>query len=253
MKQRIILLLILSYCHFSSAQNIFTEVIASYGFAAESTHLKVECTVGEVMVEAYDNGTLQLTQGLHQGYSYIQSDIILSDQIISGGHNECFSALQTIVTENFVVEQGSGVVLIAGQQINLLNGTKVHHGGNLLAYITTTGSFCENPRNLLTVNTVTNENYPTDNSPVKIMSDRNNFVHVYPNPNSGQFFIKINDPDNYVPINIEIFGMLGEKVYHCEVTETENYLIDISHYAKGFYIIRIHHGQKTWIEKISKL
>lgn len=255
MKKILILFCILPFIN-AYTQSPVSEVISTCGNSSTHSDLMIEWTVGEIMVEAYTNGSLQLTQGLHQGYSAIQSDVVLFNQTISSGQNECFSALQTIITENFTVEQGSSVILIAGHKINLLNGTIVQHGGNLLAYITTTGSFCENPRSLLTVNTentVADENDLPDSNNRKALSDIDNTIHVYPNPNTGQFFIKINNQDRSYPILIEIFGMLGEKVCQHEVMETDNLLIDISQQVKGFYIIRMNNGKRTWVEKISKL
>jgi hypothetical protein len=67
----------------------------------------------------------------------------------------------------------------------------------------------------------------------------NNSVKVYPNPNSGRFYIDGNIQD--------VYNLLGEKL------EYEGYLnggeIELK-VPKGIYIIEIHSGKKTSFEKI---
>ena len=73
-------------------------------------------------------------------------------------------------------------------------------------------------------------------------------ISVFPNPSNGKFTITTNSSS----INgIEIFNILGEKVYTIKDSkhETPN-LIDISNFQKGIYFIKIYAGGVKYTEKI---
>lgn len=71
---------------------------------------------------------------------------------------------------------------------------------------------------------------------------------VYPNPNNGLFSLKMNGlaPDD--KLNIEIFNVLGVKVYANEIAN--NSPIDLSNQAKGIYVIRIRKDNKSFTQQM---
>ncbi len=76
-------------------------------------------------------------------------------------------------------------------------------------------------------------------------------VSVFPNPNSGKFTIKTQ------PINglmqegiIEIFNMIGEKVYYSNFSQQISKEIDFTNNSKGVYFVKITNGEKIFTEKI---
>jgi hypothetical protein len=70
-------------------------------------------------------------------------------------------------------------------------------------------------------------------------------VSVYPNPTSGNITVK----SNINKSSIEIYNMLGEKMYNSKIN-SEIKDIDFSNKPKGIYFIKIYAGEKIQIEKI---
>lgn len=59
---------------------------------------------------------------------------------------------------------------------------------------------------------------------------------IYPNPSNGYFNIKIDD--NVTTKTIEVYTLLGQKIYSKQITENTS-AIDLSNQSKGIYIYKI--------------
>lgn len=66
MKRILPLFLGLAMCSWGFSQSISPEVTASAGDHFTGTNVQLSWTIGELMVETYDNDQIQLTQGFHQ-------------------------------------------------------------------------------------------------------------------------------------------------------------------------------------------
>jgi hypothetical protein len=82
---------------------------------------------------------------------------------------------------------------------------------------------------------------------VEQMVGEESSMQVFPNPSNGLFSIK---HENNQALMIEIFNLIGEKIY--SVTKDSNAAtdIDISHAPKGVYFVKISDGENDHIEKI---
>ena len=86
------------------------------------------------------------------------------------------------------------------------------------------------------------ENNDVSNGSFIISSDKIEF-EFFPNPNQGLLYIKTNKDTE-----IEIFSLIGQKVYEKKVTNSRS--IDISLLAKGTYFLRIIQNKDAQTEKI---
>lgn len=86
------------------------------------------------------------------------------------------------------------------------------------------------------------ENNDVSNGSFIISSDKIEF-EFFPNPNQGLLYIKTNKDTK-----IEIFSLIGQKVYEKKVTNSRS--IDISLLAKGTYFLRIIQNKDARTEKI---
>lgn len=79
----------------------------------------------------------------------------------------------------------------------------------------------------------------------------NNNFSVYPNPSNGIINI-INTNESIVksPITISVFNLKGNKIFETINSSSSNFKIDISSFAKGFYIINISDGITKTTNKI---
>ena len=81
------------------------------------------------------------------------------------------------------------------------------------------------------------------------ISDHANFK-LYPNPNNGRFIIEFDDK-TINKINLEIYSLLGEKIFEkSDLNPQSSNEIDLSDSPKGVYMVRILDGEKIYSEKI---
>jgi hypothetical protein len=71
---------------------------------------------------------------------------------------------------------------------------------------------------------------------VNNISPYNGSVNLYPNPNNGRFTIELSGIN--FKSSLEIFNILGEKVYQTRLNASTNQ-IDLSNYSNGIYLYRV--------------
>lgn len=74
-----------------------------------------------------------------------------------------------------------------------------------------------------------------------------NVVTIYPNPSNGTFQINSN---GLQVSRLEIYNLLGEKIYTSTKNAESNFTIDISNQSKGIYFVKIYEGEKSYTNKI---
>ncbi|MCE3227390.1 MAG: alkaline phosphatase domain protein [Bacteroidetes bacterium] len=84
-------------------------------------------------------------------------------------------------------------------------------------------------------------------------SESENLIYaVYPNPNNGQFHVRVNglkDGDAF----IGLFNVVGELVYHTNGTVSNGELnkeINVEEIASGIYFMKVSTGEKTYTKKM---
>ncbi|HTB30752.1 MAG TPA: T9SS type A sorting domain-containing protein [Bacteroidia bacterium] len=87
-----------------------------------------------------------------------------------------------------------------------------------------------------TVRHIASWNHPTGISPIE---ENENVINVFPNPSSGIFTIAFVGAQNFVPKNIEVFNMLGEKVFTAIRQLADDNLINLSNQPSGVYFYRV--------------
>jgi TolB-like protein len=79
----------------------------------------------------------------------------------------------------------------------------------------------------------------------------NDKVSILPNPNSGKFIVKTQSINElHQDGEIEIYNMIGEKVYTSSFNQQLSKEIDFTNTAKGVYFIKVSYGDKFFTEKI---
>jgi hypothetical protein len=176
--------------------------------------------------------------------------VTLDGVVVGSGQDMCFEALQTITVggaENFLVESGANVNLIAGQNVRMLPNAVVNSGGYLHARITTSGNYCSNPLPL--VADTGDEELVLSAEPNSGVSDAF-FVKVYPNPTSGKFTLELLDLGEASMVFVEIFSNIGERIFSCELPAMKQYQFELSEHQPGIYLVRVMQGNEVGVEKI---
>lgn len=83
-----------------------------------------------------------------------------------------------------------------------------------------------------------------------INSSNNIEFDVFPNPNYGKFSIKLNNKNVLSEANLNIYNLIGEKVFSSTIKEQKEINVDISSENKGVYIIKLIQGDEVFVKKI---
>jgi hypothetical protein len=74
---------------------------------------------------------------------------------------------------------------------------------------------------------------------------------VYPNPSEGNFTVQFESDSIHQP-KIEVYNILGERVYRKEFAKTFHFNenIQLPRRASGLYLISVQEGDRKFVKKI---
>lgn len=167
--------------------------------------------------------------------------------------NGCDSVLQLTLTENplpvpVIIQQGAALSVQAFNSYQWLqDGTPVNGA--------TAGSFTVQSTGSYSV-VVTDSAGCTDTSQAVLVTISGieditgNKLVVYPNPTTGKVILQLQGAP-YSVDNIEVANPLGQVLGKVPVLPSgNNYMVDLSTYATGVYLLRIHAGSNSIISRV---
>jgi large repetitive protein len=174
--------------------------------------------------------------------------VYLNELIITSGEEFCQTTTSIIMTENFFVETGAIVELVAGHAVLLKPDTKIHNGAYLHAFIFGDTTYCEQP-----ASSIVSELLPESvDKNLSTETYKESFFKVYPNPTTGLFSLELTESNEYSKAFIEIVNMLGERILRMELQAIATTSFDLSNHQPGIYLIRVMMGDEVGVEKIIK-
>lgn len=173
----------------------------------------------------------------------------LQNKTIGSGTVTCADAAQTLLIAGngttYVVENGGSVTHIAGTNIIYYPGTRVHPGGYLHGYISTT--FCA-PY----IHPAPPAVMAGTGSSEKGSISRNTQFKVYPNPTPGRFTVELQGNESPANVKVEIFGSLGERIQTTPSMQSNREEYTLEGRPSGMYMIHITSPSGTETRKIIK-
>ena len=167
----------------------------------------------------------------------LADDPVLSIQnvTVGSGTTSCYDAIQTIRVAGsgttFEVQSGGSASFIAGQNILFFQGVKATSGGYLHGYITSNNQYCgQAPASMVTA--VSPDGYDE-------MPAAGNLFKIYPNPNTGAFTLEFSDTGFRGPYEIEIFGILGERVLRERISSEHRHTFSLNSMPPGIYLVKV--------------
>ena len=158
---------------------------------------------------------------------------------IADGQTTCYNATQTLTvaggSTTFVVQNGGSVTMIAGQNIIYLPGTSVQAGGYMHGYISDT--YCGQKAPAIVTTPAGNEELP--------VISQNIYFSLYPNPTTGSFTLEQKGEKLYGKVNVDVFGMRGDKVLTSEMTGEKKHEFTLSQLPAGLYFVKVVAGEYT--------
>lgn len=83
------------------------------------------------------------------------------------------------------------------------------------------------------------------------LNPSNEGISIYPNPSNGNFQLKINNSQPSKDYKLEVFNVLGTKVYSkTDLQSQSTSSVDAADLPKGTYLVRIYNGKETYNRKI---
>ena len=192
---------------------------------------------------------------LHWG-GEVAGNVALQGVDVVSGQDICFDATSILTVagggNTFVVQDGGNVNLIAGHNIRMLEGTSVHSGAYLHAYIS--NEYCTLPPAMLAAEEDTDAYTETvSEKSSEVFENRiNDLFRVYPNPTTGIFTLELNTGNESGSVRIEIFNLLGERILNTEQQTNSHYQLDLSGNKAGVYFIRVNSSGRIDQKKLIK-
>lgn len=172
--------------------------------------------------------------------------ITITNAQVKEGIDVEYRAGVTINATGFTVEANAAAYLYAGENIVLGGGILVAQGADFLATIMDPVTYCEQTATMVTAKS--EEAVPAIITPAEIDA----MFTIFPNPTTGRFTLMMKEADDASVINVEIFGLMGERVLQTQLFGQNQYEFDLSDSPKGVYIVRVLSGKQTSIGKLIK-
>lgn len=170
--------------------------------------------------------------------------------IVFAGENFCLDGKDLITTgggdEVFVVEPNAHATIAARHRVTLADGTHFMSGST---------------SNILIANEACNiatESFPASRN-VGLLpeeantSDQATIFKVFPNPTTGWFTIHAPDTKNDVPVTVEVFNNLDEKLAMRQIPANQSYQFNLSDRPAGIYLLRLTQGGYIEFTKVIKM
>ena len=165
---------------------------------------------------------------------------------VESGRDTSYNATELITvaggTSSFLVQDQGWATMFAGDNIHLLPGTRVEHGGFMHGLITSTGLNC----GMLEPSIIAVAGFEPGNT-----IEKSSFT-VYPNPTTGFVTLKQKGDKAYGALRMELFGLHGEKLRIPEMKHGRKHRFSLADAPPGLYFLRVFTGESVETIKISK-
>ena len=245
-------------------------------------------SVGQTDYLFFASPTGSLQFGLQQTFFFDDPAVPairnLTSNDLNQGEDQCFDATETIVLAGsgtaFIVEDGTGVDLVAGNNILMLPGTHVQQGAWMHARIAPGGPFCGGRKeHFLEAEVLAADdtekpdaekgemcNDGTDKDGAKAASEpittglpditqkafTSKLFSVYPNPTRDLFTIELQQCAGAELMRVEVYNMRGERIITEELPAGARHALSLAEQQAGVYLVRMVVGDRMGIERVVK-
>ncbi|HNY02197.1 MAG TPA: T9SS type A sorting domain-containing protein, partial [Bacteroidales bacterium] len=175
--------------------------------------------------------------------SGIPSTLNLSGHIVPGVNTECYKAMQTITVQNFTVESGASVNMIAGSNIRLMPVTWSKSGSHYHGWISMLDPCGSLPPAMVV-------SQPDAGLAVGEVRTPGRFFRVFPNPTTGNFTLEMTGADDGPAIRVNIYGMQGERILSTELPSQARYHFSLVNRAPGLYLVQVVSGRESGVVRV---
>lgn len=180
------------------------------------------------------------------GGGAVPEERLLDEMQVLSGQIVCYSAVQTIITQDLTVFNQGSLTLIAGNNIILLPGTVVKQGAYFSAQIH--NDYCFQPPSLMT-ETLEPEIY----APRVYSAERKEKqFRVYPNPVSSILHLELTKPGETDGVSLEVYSLMGNLLLSIQAPAQPLHELNLSNLPKGVYLIRVVLEGESNFEKVVK-
>lgn len=169
--------------------------------------------------------------------SLVPANITLSDDTVFPTMVKCFDATQNITVAgggaSFVVQDGGSSTFIAGENINLLPGTKVDSGGYLLGTITLNGQYCGNTAMPASTSLDSDSEYTQESV------FQHGSIKIFPNPTTGDFSLTVTEENVISSSKILIYSAMGKAIAPSLSRVKDGINLSLKGFPDGIYFLHL--------------
>lgn len=166
-------------------------------------------------------------------------------------NDTCLDAIRNITIYNLMASgSGKRLTLVAGDKITIYPESIVSNDAYLHVYIDEEGFYCQQAETIIAVD----EDYEETSTdwPHEKQDKDGSFFTIFPNPTNVTFTLRLNDPEDISPIQVEIFTMIGETLMQAEIAGQNQYTFDLSSGPQGIYLIKVLKGNQIDVRRVIK-
>lgn len=233
-------------------RNVSAEILASYMISSPSgvaDSYWIEALVMAIEANATDVWVDVRNTSFSTDIISLPSALILESMVLISNTDTCIAATKTIIAGGegniFDVHDGASVVLVAGQQIRLLDGVNAESGSVFHAWITENDIYCQLEKAMITAAKIRNN----DICGSFIRNDEFLF-RIYPNPGKGLYTLELFSEPSVC--TIEIYNMMGKRLHLLQAEHGNFFEINLLHHSPGIYVVRAMMDGETGIVKVVK-
>ncbi|MDR2085293.1 MAG: T9SS type A sorting domain-containing protein [Bacteroidales bacterium] len=190
----------------------------------------------------------------------IKDNISVTGESVSNGQTKDYKGWRSLTVSNTNINPGGNAVFTSAKNITLLPGFSADAGSLVSMYIAPYDCEEWEPLKSKSMLHVYKEDsggfYETEKSiTVEFITGEtvmDNYLNIFPNPANAMVTIQLysNNGESFIE-SVKLYDVSG-KVFLNKQMHESSYIVDISLYPKGIYVLEVKDGIKTYYEKLIK-
>jgi PKD repeat protein len=180
----------------------------------------------------------------------VPQNLIIEELDIPASGDTCLAAFNNIVVSGITIASNAVVGMTAGNSIVFYPASYILEGAVFSAWIDTQNIFCDEFLSPLLASVEEPGQVTIKLQDDVIIPDKEELLLIYPNPSDGIFQVFFQNITGNSIAKVEVYSLVGERIFSIERSMAEPLLIDLSNNPSGMYLIKTVLNNTRIIDKL---